>query len=120
MKDSSPSNFAFFVGGPFSADDDVVDLSALPFVFFDRCSSSFPDVTRLPLDDEDAMEEEAVDDLFALAADDNANDDFATTRIIEAVDDEDNSDDSASSSMTLQNFNLTSSPTAVSLTLLPR
>ena len=65
------------------------------------------------------MEEEAVDDLFALAADDKADGDFATTRIVEAVDDDNNSD-SASSSTTLQNFNLTSSPTAVSLRLLPR
>ena len=66
-----------------------------------------------PLDDEDAImvEEEAVDDMVEDKADDEDN---ATH--IEAVDDE-NDDDSVSSSITLQNFNLTLSP--VSSKLLP-
>jgi hypothetical protein len=77
----------------------MLDLS-LPFLFFKRCSSTaFDDITRLPLDDEDAMEEdEAVDDLFALAADDKADCDFATTTL--AADDKADVVDSASSSTT--------------------
>ena len=91
------------------------------------------DDNSLPLDDEDeapvvvaleapvvvAVEEEDPVVVCALA-DDKADDegDFATTHIIEAVDNCNNGD-SASGSMTLQNFNLTTSPTAVWLTLLP-
>jgi len=89
-----------FANGPFSTDDDVLD-SSLPFVFFKRCSTTaFDDDSRLPLDDEDAMEEdEAVDDLFALlAADDKADCDFATTTL--AADDKADVVDSASSSTT--------------------
>jgi hypothetical protein len=49
-----------------------------------------------PLDDKDAMEEEAVDDLFALADDKADDEDDVATTHIEAVDDE-NNDDSVSS-----------------------